>query len=49
MGIAMQKMMPPAAMEALAHHIHGELSAEFGDGPVSLQGVANIACATRAA
>jgi ubiquinone/menaquinone biosynthesis C-methylase UbiE len=47
MGIMMQKAMPPAAMDALAKHIHGELSAEFGDGPVRLQGVANIACGTR--
>lgn len=42
-GILMQKMLSPQAVAALAAQIEAELAAEFGDGPIALQGVANIA------
>lgn len=42
-GIVMQKVLPPQAFAALAAQIEAELADEFGDGPIALQGVANIA------
>jgi ubiquinone/menaquinone biosynthesis C-methylase UbiE len=49
MGIAMQKMIPPPVSAALGAQIDAELAAKFGDGPVRLEGVANIARALRSA
>lgn len=42
-GILMQKMLPPPAFAALTAQIEAELADEFGDGPIALSGVANIA------
>ncbi|HKU67043.1 MAG TPA: class I SAM-dependent methyltransferase [Candidatus Baltobacteraceae bacterium] len=47
MGVMMEQLLPPPVFAALGAQIDAELAAEFGDGPVMLEGVANVARAVK--
>lgn len=47
-GVLMRSKLPPEAYEKLAAELERDLQAQFGNGPVSIEGVANIVCSFKA-